>query len=111
MTDDRPSRPKRNITIVMVVLLAAIILFAFAPLISVLLSSWIASANDCVLNEGGVNPCIIGGVDYGATLTTMFVAGWFMFFTFPAGVAALLLWLAVLVVGWAWRRNKRNPAK
>lgn len=106
---DRSSRSRRNTGIVMAVLLVVIILFAFAPLISVLISSWIASANDCVLNEGGVNPCVIGGIDYGETLTTMFVAGWFMFFTFPAGVAALLLWFIVLIFGWVLRRSKRNP--
>ncbi|PWW00529.1 hypothetical protein DFR52_103736 [Hoeflea marina] len=104
-------RRRRGFAALMSVLLVVIILFATAPLLSVLLSSWIAAANDCVLNEGGVHPCVIAGVDHGETLAIMFVAGWFMFFTVPAGAAALAVWLIVLVLGLVMRRQGRNPAQ
>jgi hypothetical protein len=78
--------------------LVLIILFATAPVISVLISGAIAEAHGCVLNEGGAHPCVINGTDWGSTLLTMFVLGWLMLFTLPAGAVALLIWLSVLVV-------------
>ena len=78
--------------------LVLIILFATAPLISVLIAGSIAEAHGCVLNEGGSHPCIINGTDWGDTLLTMFVLGWLMLFTLPAGAFAFLIWLLVLVV-------------
>ena len=68
-----------------------VLLLSFSPIIISLLAGYIASENKCVLHEGFVNPCIIDGQDYGETLYTMAVAGWFMFFTVPAGVFLLVI--------------------
>ena len=94
-----PPHPGKRFPVVWYALaLAVIILFAIAPLLSVLIASAIAEANGCVLHEGGVNPCVIGGVDRGETLLTMFVLGWLMFLTLPAGAVAFLIWLVVLII-------------
>lgn len=78
--------------------LAVIALFAFAPVISVLAAGFIAESNGCYVNEGGVNPCMIGGTDWGPTLYTLFVLGWFMLATIPLGAAAFFVWLASLII-------------
>lgn len=95
----------RWFALVMGVSLLVIGLLAIAPLISALLASWIGSANGCVVNEGGVNPCIIWGADRGELLATLFVAGWFVFFTMPVGVMAFLVWIMVLAVGLLRRKR------
>ncbi|MET0314580.1 MAG: hypothetical protein ABW275_09325, partial [Hansschlegelia sp.] len=55
---------------------AAVLLLAFLPLILALGASVIADAAGCRLDEGGVYPCVISGVDIGDTLAVMFVMGW-----------------------------------
>ncbi|MDB5046533.1 MAG: hypothetical protein JWQ08_2583, partial [Deinococcus sp.] len=49
----------------------ALVLLTFAPLISVLLASSIASTHGCQLSSAGVQPCIIMGWDAGSLLNTM----------------------------------------
>lgn len=78
--------------------LAVIALFAFAPVLSVLAATFIADSNGCYVNEGGINPCMIGGGDWGPTLYTLFVLGWFMLATIPLGGAAFFVWLASLII-------------
>ena len=79
--------------------LIAIILLALAPIVSVLLASAIASANGCEINEGTVNACNVFGTDAGATLYAMFVAGWYIFLTFPVSALLLAIW-AVATALW-----------
>jgi hypothetical protein len=78
--------------------LVVIALFAFAPMISMLIASFIAESNGCTLNEGGINACLVGGTDMGSTLYTLFVLGWFMLATIPLGGAAFFVWLATLII-------------
>lgn len=88
------------------ILLVVIVVFALWPVATVALSSWLAETNGCMLNEGDVNPCLIGGADWGGALYTMFVLGWFMLATVPLGAGALLVWLVVLVIHrLAWGRR------
>lgn len=88
----------RGAWLVMWLLLAAILLFATAPLISVAIAGMIAEANGCRLHEGFVNPCVIGGVDWGGTLYALGVMGWFMLATIPIGAIALAAWVVAAVV-------------
>ncbi len=105
-----PISPKRFATIYSL-LLGFIILFALAPIISVILSGWLASANGCMLDEGSTHPCVILGADRGELLYTMFVLGWFMFLTLPAGALAFVVWLVVLLVHRSsWRRGPAATA-
>jgi|SRR5437667_6950054 len=91
------------------IVLALIILFALAPVGSVVACGVIANAYGCHVDEGSVHPCIINGKDYGHLLYTLGVAGWLMLVTLPAGVFAFMIWLIVLLFHRAsWRR--RFPA-
>jgi hypothetical protein len=89
--------------------LAAIVLLAAAPVISVLLASGISDALGCTLNEGGSNPCRLMGIDIGDTLSVMFVFGWLALDTLPLGALAFLIWLVVAAIAAivGWRRRHR----
>ena len=71
------------------------LLIGAAPALSVLISSGIADANGCALNEGSVNPCVIGGQDIGGLLGGMFVMGWLFLLTWPFALAGLGLLIAL----------------
>ncbi|MGV3574450.1 MAG: hypothetical protein ACO1O4_04840 [Devosia sp.] len=92
--------------------LAVIALFAFAPVISVLVASFIAESSGCSLNEGSINPCLVAGSDLGSTIYTLFVLGWFAIATLPLGGAAFFVWLATLIIhriGWVqMQKGKRS---
>jgi hypothetical protein len=98
--------------IVMFGILLVIVLIAGAPLISVIVASWVAESHGCTLHEGFVNPCIVDGEDMGETLYQMFVMGWFMLVTIPAGLVAIVVW-AVVAIGMvvAGRRRAAPPPK
>jgi hypothetical protein len=48
---------------------------------------------------------VINGVDRGQMLVTMFVLGWLMLVTLPAGAIACLIWAVILIVHIASRRR------
>ena len=100
MTEGLPSGQKsgRGFIVAFALSAALILLFALAPLISAFSASAIADANGCALDEGGVHPCLIGGTDYGETLSVMFVLGWFGLVTMPLGALAAIVWCLVLVI-------------
>jgi hypothetical protein len=84
-----------------------ILLIGVAPLLSAFLASWIAETNQCLLNEGTTNSCVIGGRDWGGTLYTMFVMGWLMLLT----IWLVPLGLVMLIIGLIQRfRRPRTPA-
>lgn len=84
-----------------------ILLFAGAPILSVVAAGTIASWNGCTLHEGFSNPCMVGGEDIGSTLYAMGVMGWFMIATIPLGFMALLVWT---LVWFLWVRLRSKPA-
>ena len=99
-------RPKRFPWIPYGIVLFLIVLFAFAPIGSVMLCSVIANANGCKVDEGSVHPCIINGQDYGHLLYTLGVLGWLMLVTLPGGVFAFVIWLIILILHReAWRKR------
>src|SRR5213076_3110519 len=51
--------------------LVLIVLFAFAPIGSVMTCAWIANSHGCKVDEGSVHPCVINGKDYGQLLYTL----------------------------------------
>jgi hypothetical protein len=105
MSDRRPAKfPWLIYWLLLVVILA----FALAPVFSVLLAGFLAETNGCMLNEGDINPCIIGGADWGSTLYTLFVLGWFALATLPLGGGALIVWLVILIIHRiAWGRMQK----
>lgn len=78
-------------------IIGAILLFTFAPVISVAVAGEIAHRNGCDLDEGSIHPCIVNGTDIGPDLYTFAMLGWFMLATIPLGLGALLLY--ILAVG------------
>ncbi|MCS7068428.1 MAG: hypothetical protein RMK51_04735 [Meiothermus sp.] len=76
--------------------LGIIALLSFSPLLLALLAGAFAQANGCTLHEGYVNPCVVGGRDYGETLYTLGVMGWFSLLTLPGGMLATGLYLLVV---------------
>ena len=104
MTQARPARfPWR----VYIIAFLVIVLFAAAPLLSVLFTAFVAEANGCTVNEGMVNPCMVMGSDWGSLLYTTGVMGWFMLATIPLGGGALIVWFVLLLIHYfAWRRQK-----
>jgi hypothetical protein len=100
-----PSR-KRFPWILYWIIFALIVLFALAPIGSVVACGIIANGHGCQVDEGSVHPCIIDGKDYGQLLYTLGVMGWFMLVTLPGGAIAFFVWLIVLVLHRnAWRRR------
>jgi len=88
------------------IFLILIVLFAFAPIGSVMVCGVIANAFGCKVDEGSVHPCMINGKDYGHLLYTLGVMGWLMLATLPLGALAFLVWLIVLCLHRArWRRK------
>lgn len=106
------ARAPRRIGPIFITLLIVILVFTLGPLISVMLAGLIGDANGCMVNEGGPNACLVGGIDMGETLYIMTVLGWLMFVTLPLGGVALLVWLISLIATIFVRRRaaSRNPA-
>src|SRR5947199_112269 len=78
--------------------LALIVLFAFAPIGSVMLCGAIANAYGCKVDEGSTHPCMINGNNYGQLLYTLGVLGWLMLVTLPVGLFAFVFWLLILIL-------------
>lgn len=76
-----------------------------APLASVALSSWMAHANGCRLDEGDAHPCIVMAVDIGQLLYGMNLMGWLMIATIPLGAILLLGWILTEAVQFFRRRR------
>ena len=90
---------------ILVLLQLAVIAICLLPVAAVVWSSWFAERHGCVLNEAGAHPCIVDGTDWGDTLATAFVSGWFGLITLP--VAALVaITLAVTLVIRLMRRRR-----
>jgi hypothetical protein len=85
-----------------------ILLYAVAPLLSVLVCSGIASAAGCNVSEAGASPCPIFGYDMGGALVTMLVCGWFIFWTLPSGFLFLVVFTVIVLI---LRRRKARAVK
>lgn len=80
------------------VLLALIGLVGIAPIITTIFAAAIANAYGCNISEGLLNPCIIGGTDYGYDLQFGGMSFLYIFLTFPFAFVLFLIWLVVLLV-------------
>ncbi|AGK48806.1 hypothetical protein BTI_3316 [Burkholderia thailandensis MSMB121] len=78
--------------------LAAILVIALFPVLSVAAARIVADAAGCELNEAAVHPCLIGGIDFGETLYAMGVLGWLMLGSLPVGGLLLTGWAIALLV-------------
>ncbi|HEX9952225.1 MAG TPA: hypothetical protein VGB53_10680 [Rubricoccaceae bacterium] len=73
--------------------------FMLLPLGGVMAAGGLANLWGCTVDESGSHPCLVGGGDMGDFLLELFVSGWFMLLTMPAGAILLLAWLVFLLVG------------
>ncbi len=89
------------------ILVAIVTLASVAPLFSVIVSSMVASALGCSLDEGSAHPCMLAGADIGGALYTGFVLGWLMLLTAPIVLATALFWIVVGVRALMRRRTGR----
>jgi hypothetical protein len=79
-------------------LLAVIALFAVAPIIVTAVAAGIANTNGCTINEGVLNPCVIDGVDHGASLQSAGLAALYVLATVPLALVFFIGWLIVLLI-------------
>jgi hypothetical protein len=84
-----------------------ILLYALAPLLSVLLCGVIASLAGCSVSEAGASPCPILGFDMGGVLVTMLVCGWLIFWTLPSGLLFLVVFTIIVLI--LRRKRKARP--
>lgn len=87
-----------------------ILLLGLSPLISSMVAGSIADANDCVLHEGFVNPCIINGKDWGQDLYTFGMLGWLALGTIPLAVMVAGSYLLIVVIIVIIQRIRRGRA-
>lgn len=78
---------------------------ALLPLFSAGIASAVAKSHNCILNEGTVHPCVIGGTDYGSLLYNMGVMGWLLLLSFPFGFFAFVGFTIYVVV----KNKKKKP--
>lgn len=83
--------------------LAALTIVGWAPIVLAFAASGIASSLGCRLNEAASHPCTLAGHDIGSTLYTMFMMFWLAFLMAPL--------MAVTIVGWlvVWVRRQAKP--
>ena len=74
------------------------LLIGSSPVLSVVISSAVASRMGCTLHEGFPNPCFIGSFDAGSLLYTMFVSGWFALVTVPAGLIGVAVGVVLATI-------------
>ena len=92
----------------LVIGLACLTVLLALPLLNVIVSSAVANALGCRLDEASIYPCPFLGIDLGVLLGIMGVTGWFMLVTLPLLALLLPVWLAAAI--WAlvrWRRRVR----
>ena len=89
-----------------VLALALIFLGAMAPIGLTVYAVNVAQAHGCTVNYGDPTPCLVDGIDKAPELQTMANSFWYALYTWPAGILAACLWLAVLY--WHRRRWSRK---
>lgn len=105
MSGDRRKFPWAVYIIALVLLLAATLF----PVPILFFASWFAETHGCTVNEGGIYPCIVNGVDWGETLALMGMSGWLLIATLPImlfGVTVLAV--ALLIHRILWRRKEET---
>jgi hypothetical protein len=89
-----------------------IALLSILPIIVTVVAVGVAQSYGCTISESNVNPCLIGGTDYGAMLQWTGNSFWMLLISMPAGFVLFVVWLiafiAHLVI--ANRRRKAMPA-
>ena len=91
-------QPRRFPWAIYWVLFALIFIFANLPVITTVVSAAIANAYGCNISEGLLNPCVIGGTDYGSWLQFGGMSFLYLFLTWPIAFVIFIIWLIVLLI-------------
>ena len=84
------------------------IIFAIAPIVSLLIAIGVANLGGCALDEGSIHPCVIGGIDWGELLSFMGIMGWLALFTVPVGGLVTLIGLGIGLVQWILKKARKG---
>jgi len=80
-------------------ILAALLgLFAFLPMLGIVIAGTVAQVAGCRLDGSGIHPCLIAGTDYGKSLYGLSLLGWLTIYTLPVALVAFA-GLAVTQIG------------
>jgi hypothetical protein len=94
--------------------LVLILLFAYGPLVILLIGGMVAGALGCAMPiDSAAGPCLLMGVDIAGFLAFAVLCGYLNFLTFPAGTTLLGIWLVAAVIVtlvWALRRRRANAS-
>ncbi len=77
-----------------------VLLWVFAgalPLLLTIAAATVANTFGCALDESGVHPCVIAGIDYGEPLAFMGIMFWFSMITFPMALAGGIVCLVACI--------------
>jgi hypothetical protein len=92
--------------------LVLILLFAYGPMVILLIGGMVADALGCTLPiNGPAGPCLFMGVDLAKFLAFAVLCGYLNFLTFPTGTTLLGIWLVAAVIVtlvWGLRRWRAN---
>jgi hypothetical protein len=101
------SRPFRALAVCLIL----IVLFAGLPVIGVVISTEVASALGCRLDEGNPHPCPFLGMDLAGLLYALFVSGWFGLLTIPLGAVLFVVWLIAAIAFAVMRLRGRSAPR
>jgi hypothetical protein len=91
--------------------LGLILLFAFGPLVALLLGGAVANALDCSMPIAATEPCLLMGVDLTDAMSVAVFFGYLAFWTLPTGTALLAMWfVTAAIVTLVWRLRRRRAA-
>jgi len=88
---------KKSIIPVIILGYLIVAFIAISPILVAVFAGSIAESHGCKLDEGSVHPCIIAGTDWGDTLYTMGVMGWFSLLSMPLGFVLFIIWTIKVV--------------
>ena len=102
-------KPRRFPWAVYWVLFALIGLLAILPVFTTVFAAAITNAYGCNISESVLNPCIIGGQDWGQWLQFGGMSFLYIFLTFPVAFVLFIVWLIVLLVHRAGFKRRSAP--
>jgi hypothetical protein len=71
----------------------------------------LAEAHGCVVSENSTDACLVDGEDWGDTLGSAFISGWFALLTIPLGMiflVSLIVMVTTDVIRALKARKRRN---
>ena len=90
--------------------LAGLVILVAVPLLVTLAAALIAAMLGCRLDESGVHPCPLFGIDIGQGLYMFGMMFWFGLFALPIAAIGLVVWLGFAIALLVRRRRRSTSA-